>query len=436
MGLQAPLNAPGAGNREAVAGIGLIAQFGAAMAALGPFGASPSLAVAVSGGADSMALAILADAWARERGCRMLALIADHGLRAEAAAEAEATFARLTALGIPAQQLRIAGLEKGSGLADRARQARYRVLADACARAGMAHLLLGHHAADQAETLTMRVLSGSGDRGMAGMAAATEARGVRILRPLLRVPSGRLRTFLRAEGVDWVEDPSNRSPYAQRARLRLLRNDPDGEGPGTQALTIAAVEAGLRRAANDVAIAKILAVRATVRPEGFALLSPGAIAPEALAVLLRTIAGAAYAPGIDRIAELAANLRPATVWGVRLLAAGKLGPGWLLVREEASLPPPVPAVDGAVWDARFRLIAPVAPECGTMFGAVGSAASKLRPCTDLPAAVLRAMPALWRRNVLVAVPQLHYPHAEACEWGASTVFDPPVPLTNAPFLPA
>ncbi|MEI7712913.1 MAG: tRNA lysidine(34) synthetase TilS, partial [Rhodospirillales bacterium] len=170
--------------------------------------------------------------------------------------------------------------------------------------------------------------------------------------------------------------------------------------------------------------------------EGFALLSPGPIAPEALAVLLRTVGGAEYAPGIDRIAALAAVPRPATIAGVRLMAAGKHGPGWLLVREDAALAPPVPAIDGAVWDRRFRLVYPKGRQDGLFFGAVGNAASGLRAYTDLPAVVLRAMPALWCRNILVAVPQLHYRPAKACECGVQAVFEPPVSLTNAPFLPA
>ena len=406
------------------------------MAALGPFGRAPALAIAVSGGADSLALAILAEAWTRARGGRVLAFVVDHGLRPESAVEAAVTVARLAALGIAAERLDIAHLERGPAIAERARQARYRVLAAACRQAGMVHLLLGHHAADQAETLAIRVLSGSGDRGLAGMASVAEGRSMRILRPLLRIPPVCLRAFLRAKGVSWVEDPSNRSQFAQRSRLRLLRDDPNGDGAGTGVLIAAATEAGLRRAANDRTVADILAIRATVRPEGFALLSPGPIAPEALAVLLRTIAGAEYAPGIDRIAALAAAPKPATVAGVRLLTAGKLGTGWLLVREEAALAPPVPAIDGAVWDRRFRLVLPQGGQDGLLFGAVGQAASRLRAYTDLPAVVLRAMPALWRRNILVAVPQLHYRCPKACECGVQAVFEPPVSMTNAPFLPA
>ncbi len=414
---------------------GLTEDFAAAMAELGPFGHAPRVAVAVSGGADSMALAILADAWARARGGQVRGLVVDHGLRAASAAEAAATVAALRALGMAAERLDIADLQRGAGLAERARDARYRVLTDACQRHAIVHLLLGHHAADQAETLSMRVLGGSGGRGLAGMAALTEARTLRLLRPLLRVPPGRLRRFLHDRGLRWVDDPSNRSPDAQRSRLRLLRGDCDRAAAGTRALSAAAAAAGRRRAVQDGALAAILAARAVLRPEGFAHLTPGPIAPEALAALLRTIAGAAHAPGLDRIGDLAARLRPTTIWGVRVLPAGKLGAGWLLVREEAALPPPVPLTDGAVWDGRFRAFLPAPPPLDIVFGALGRAAAGLRDRSDLPAAVLRSMPALWCRNVLVAVPQLHYRDPKAGEWGGRVVFEPPVPLTSAPFLP-
>ncbi len=121
-------------------------EFAALLAPLGPFEPRVQLAVAVSGGADSTALALLADAWARARGGAVLALIVDHGLRAESAAEAALTMARLAARGIAARVLTLRGLERGPALAARARAARYAALEAACRAAGVVHLLLGHHA--------------------------------------------------------------------------------------------------------------------------------------------------------------------------------------------------------------------------------------------------------------------------------------------------
>ena len=187
------------------------AEFGAAMAPLGPFEPAPHLAVAVSGGADSMALAVLAADWAALRAGQVIALVVDHGLRAESRAEAELSRARLDALGIPSELLVLTGLRAGPGLAARARTARHEVLRAACARRGILHLLLGHHAADQAETIAMRMLARTGPAGLAGMAALVEVAAVRLLRPLLAMPPVRLRATLRARGIGWVEDPSNQT---------------------------------------------------------------------------------------------------------------------------------------------------------------------------------------------------------------------------------
>src|SRR4051794_28309361 len=115
------------------------------MTGLGPFEPAPRIAAGVSGGADSMALALLADAWARERGGSLLALFADHGLRPESGREASIAAAQLGSLGIAAKVLKIEGLGRGPGLAARARSARFAVLEAACAHAGILHLLLGHH---------------------------------------------------------------------------------------------------------------------------------------------------------------------------------------------------------------------------------------------------------------------------------------------------
>ena len=414
----------------------LIACFAAAMAAAGPFEDAPRLAVGVSGGADSMALAFLAAEWAEAHGGRLLALVVDHGLRPESAGEAALTVSRLTERGVATRLLTVAGLTKGSALAARAREARYHALTDACAECGILHLLLGHHASDQAETMMFRALSGSGRRGLSGMAGVMEIGSLRILRPLLTVPPAWLRTLLTGRGAAWIEDPSNHNPKAARARLRRLRQDPGGEGEGTRSLSDAARYAGLSRSASEASMAAMMASRVIVRPEGFALLPRGPIAPEALAELLRAVAGAPFAPAVDRIAALAACPKPQTIGGVRIVRAGRLGDGWLLVREEAAVAPPVPALDGALWDRRFRLRTTLPLPIGTMLGTLGEAAAQMREHSDLPASALRVMPALWRCNSLVAVPQLLYPDTDACERGCRVVFDPPRPLAGAPFCPA
>ncbi|NBS45187.1 MAG: tRNA lysidine(34) synthetase TilS, partial [Acetobacteraceae bacterium] len=105
------------------------------MAPLGPFGAAPGLAVAVSGGPHSLALALLARDWVAARGGRLVALVADHGLRPESGAEAAHVIGLLTQAGITAECLRL-GLPVGARLQERARLARLAALAQAAARHG------------------------------------------------------------------------------------------------------------------------------------------------------------------------------------------------------------------------------------------------------------------------------------------------------------
>ena len=377
------------------------AVFAAALGRLGPFGPAPRLAAGVSGGADSTALALLADEWAGREGGSLLALIVDHGLRDGSAAEAVATQARLVTRGIQARVLTLHGLA-GPGLQARARAARHAALAAAARRDGRLHLLLGHQARDQAETVAMRQARGS--RGGEGMPSWAARQDVVLLRPLLRVAPETLRDFLRQAGMAWVEDPSNADPRFERARLR-------------QVMVAAAPEPeqnAARRQAEEREAAWFLAAHAVLRPEGFAVLDAEAAPVAALAALLRVVGGADYPPDRWAVARLAARLRPATLGGVRIMAAGRLGPGWLLAREAASCAGPGPARDGGVWDGRFRLSFPpvgaVVAACGQAAGADG---------TGLPAAVRRVLPCL--RGCDAAAP--------APAW-----FAPPQPATSHPFL--
>ncbi|SJZ37807.1 tRNA(Ile)-lysidine synthase [Enhydrobacter aerosaccus] len=190
------------------------------MLPFGPFERQPLVAVGVSGGRDSLSLVLLANEWAAAREGRALALIVDHGLRAEAAAEAASTAKLLARHGIETEILPWSGPKPATGLQEAARVARYRLLFGACRQRGILHLLVAHQADDQAETVAMRAARGSGSDGLAGMAAVVEYREGRLLRPLLSVPRSRLTATLVERGVRWIDDPSNSDPRFERARLR------------------------------------------------------------------------------------------------------------------------------------------------------------------------------------------------------------------------
>jgi len=411
--------------------------FAAAMARLPPFEPAPALAAAVSGGADSLALALLARDWLAPRGGSLTALVVDHGLRAASANEARTTLDRLGRQGIPARLITLCDLTPGPALAARARAARYAALIAACAEVGILHLLLGHHAGDQAETLRMRQLSGSGARGLAGMAAVVEGEHLRLLRPLLAVSPARLRALLRAAGLEWVEDPSNYNLATLRARLRLELADPDGEGPVVAGLVRAAAAQGECRAAEDGAIAAELAACVRLYPEGWAVLHAPPVSAAALSALLRMVAGRDYPVPSAAVQSLARAPRAATLAGARLLPAGRMGaPGeWLVVREAAAMAPPVAAGPGVTWDGRFRLSASAMPPAGATLGALGADAPRVRGGgVAWPDAVLRALPAVRVGGTVVAVPHLDYPDGRVCA-RLQVAFVPAVPLACASFMP-
>ena len=165
-----------------------IHEFRTLMDPLGPFEAAPFLAVATSGGADSIALCILADRWARARQGRIIALIVDHRLRKGSYAEAKRVKSQLEKnLGITARVLRGQKLGGGANIQANARAMRYRLMCDWCIRYGVLHLLLAHHREDQAETFLLRLIRGSGVEGLAAMSSVSELKGVRILRPFLTI---------------------------------------------------------------------------------------------------------------------------------------------------------------------------------------------------------------------------------------------------------
>lgn len=463
--MRRPISVPAVNSRQGQpdpVGAGLVeaAEFAVLMDQLGPFEPAPRLAVAVSGGADSLALALLAESWARDQGGSILALIVDHGLRESSAAEAVETADRLAARGIAWRVIPLTGLPYGSGLADRARQARYQVLFQACEAAGIVHLLLGHHLADQAETLLIRVLGGSAASGLAAMASLVETQDLRLLRPLLGVSPVRLRAHLRAAGIGWVEDPSNHSMDALRPRLRALRADRDGIGSASRAIAAAAAAHGGARAVRQRQCAITMAEIATLHPEGFAILPRAPLPPDVLAALIQAISGARYGADSLSIAALAADPRPATLAGVRLIEISRaavestVARSLLMLREEAAIAPDASAHLGAIWDGRFRMRAVSGSvgkfPHGLVLGKLGDAASGFRRRSSLPSALLRTLPALWRRadpgtedtpeskqnhgccEKLVAVPHLGYVNEEVSA-SIGLVFAPSRPAAPASF---
>lgn len=402
------------------------------MARLGPFETAPRVAVGVSGGADSLALTFLLHRWINARGGRLTALTVDHGLRPESAAEAAEVGRILRPLGIAHRILRRAGPAPTANLQAEARRIRYELLDGWCARQGILHLALAHHLEDQAETLLLRLGRGSGLDGLAAMPPIGARAGLRLLRPLLSVPKARLRATLAAEGLGWIEDPSNQDIRHARVRIRALASSLAAEGLTAARLAATAARLGRARQALEESLGELLLAAVRLRPEGYAELDSRVLAgaPEELALrglgrLLMTLGGQAYPPRLERLERLVSVLRDglargATLGGCRLLPRGGKCPYILVVRETRNLGSrPLSPGQGVLWDGRFEvMVKGPQPKNGMWVAALGPARAlpaELR-CggkSAIPAAVRPSLPAIRDAKGLLAVPHLGYLRAGA-----------------------
>jgi tRNA(Ile)-lysidine synthase len=273
------------------------------MLAFAPFETAPEILVGVSGGADSMALALLAHDWCKAQGGRVVAVTVDHGLRKAAADEALWVAAELGRHNIEHITKHWRGEKPIGAVQEKAREARYQIFDALMRDAGIFHLLVAHHAGDQRETIAMRRDRGAGPMGQAGMSARRYLRHGRVLRPLLGVPKVDLIATLQALGQTWIEDPSNRNDKFERVRVRKALNSGASESADTTADTSA-------RHNLEARVGRLLAASVTLHANGVAtldpdlLLDPGSVADtavHALGQVVRTVGGASYMPAIDKL---------------------------------------------------------------------------------------------------------------------------------------
>src|ERR1700722_6102942 len=236
--------------------------------------AVPAIVLAVSGGPDSLALRWLAVRWrgARARGPRLFAVTVDHGLRAESAAEARAVKRLARNLELPHRTMRWTGAKPKTGLPAAARAARYHLLAQAARANGATHVFTAHTRDDQAETLLMRMLRGSGIAGLAAMARQSERDGVLLARPLLHVAKSQLVATLKKAKVGFADDPTNRDLNFTRPRIRAVMPVLAAEGGNARNLARLASRLARANAALEVLVdgaERYLALRDREASPGF-----------------------------------------------------------------------------------------------------------------------------------------------------------------------
>ena len=195
----------------------------------------PRVIVALSGGADSLALAAAVAFEAPRLGMEASAVVIDHGLQDASSAQAAAAADAARALGLAATVIAVDVATEG-GPEAAAREARYEALRAEAQRVGATAVLLGHTLDDQAETVLLGLARGSGGSSLMGMAPVREddASGVLWMRPLLAVRRETTRAACVAEGLAFWDDPHNADPRFSRVRVRtrVLPVLEDELGPG------------------------------------------------------------------------------------------------------------------------------------------------------------------------------------------------------------
>jgi tRNA(Ile)-lysidine synthase len=379
-----------------------------AKALLAPLGTFDTLALAVSGGSDSVALMTLVAEWATALATppRLAVLTVDHGLRAGSADEARRVVGWAEARRLAAHVLTWTGGKPSTGIQAAAREARYRLMRQWCDDHGFGPLVTAHTLEDQAETVLMRLARGSGVEGLAAMPAES-LEPWHVLRPLLAVPRARLLATLAQRGQPYIDDPSNRDTAFERVRTRALLAHLAEAGLSGRHIALAA--ARLRRAnvALEGAVHDAERTLLAVAPEGAGTLERAGFAALPEEIRIRLIGRA-----VARFGGRPAPLRLAAVEALERWVRGGSGVartlgGCRLVRQKAALlfgrepgrlsPLPIALAPGAmtIWDRRFA-IAVATPQAGQSYSVipVGSLTDRPGRPAGIPDFVWRSSPAI------------------------------------------
>lgn len=370
-------------------------------------GQAGPVGVAVSGGSDSTALLLCAHAWAAARSVELRVVTVDHGLRVEAATEAEGV-ARLSAKLGWSHQVVTLPPDADPRSAGRARIARHRAFARWASDHGIELLLLGHTSDDAAETVVMRAARlSAGATDLIALAQPQplslsplwpEGRGLLLARPLLARSRAELRACLTAQAIGWADDPTNADPRRERTQARAwLAADPT-----RRQVALHLWRAGLR--ARRGLLRGLRTVSPTFQPDGSVEVRVTALpflGARGLALLLAVASGSPQVPGL---AEAQAVLTALARGEHSLTRAGVLlrrhGGHFRLTRDAGALAAGGATLAHGVWDGRFAVGTPppgthVAPP-GLLDRLRSPVRASLKPYSP---EVRATLPALWREGV-------------------------------------
>ncbi len=369
-------------------------------------GLPSTIAVAVSGGADSLCLTLMTYDWAVSKGIKVVALTVDHGLRAESLREAEQVRTWLQEKGIEHHILTWSGVKPKTRVEEKAREARYRLLLDWCHENKVSCLFLAHQLEDQAETFFLRLIRSSGIDGLSAMRPVCVREGVFLVRPFLDVSRSDIQSYLSTHyHHEWVEDPSNLDDKYERVRLRKAKLMLAELGLTPDSVALSAKRLTRVRDCLDTLTDSFIKKDVLFSNGGYAFVPketweslPCEIALRVLSRVLETIGGQTT-PRLEQLEKIDfQNMKSQTLCGCEIVPNKK---GFYVCRERTKMSPPllIKADTPTHWDRFWVHVSKdvtVAP--------LKEALDK----TGLPAKVRRTVPAFYDGQTLLGVPSLDY----------------------------
>ncbi|MBD3663861.1 tRNA lysidine(34) synthetase TilS [Sulfitobacter sp. TSTF-M16] len=370
--------------------------------------------VAVSGGGDSMALLHLMHGLCTLHGTRLRAVTVNHGLRADAATEADLVSRFCAKLGVPHDTLLWDAWDGTGNLQNEARNARYDLMAAWARQHNVSTIAIGHTADDQAETVLMRLARRAGVNGLAGMSARWMRDGITWVRPLLAATRDDLRCYLQAQHIEWIDDPSNEDTRFQRVRARKALATLADLGIDAEGLSEVAANMALARTALDwqtfLTARDIVEIDAgaVVLDERKMRVLPDEIQRRLLVHAVNWISGETYPPRRAALANLMQALRKGQAGTADGVHARRIG-GKIWVFRELNAVADAQTKPDDLWDDRWRVY-PTEPIDRTEKITVRALGPEgLEQCPDWrasgrPHAVLLSTPAIWQGDKVIAAP--------------------------------
>lgn len=273
-------------------------------------------AIAVSGGSDSLALSVLAKLYSLENDSDFISLIIDHKLRKESAEEAKETYKNLTVRKIKAKILTYQGEKFSSNIQKKARDLRYDLFEKYCVKNKIKFLILAHHQDDLIENFYIRLIRGSGIKGLTSLQSIFEYnKNFYLLRPLLNFNKQELLTVTKKYYSSWIEDPSNKNDKFLRVRIRKMQTRLQKEGFDPKRIIKTIDNLNTAKDSLDFYIFKSEKKYLNFYKEGYATLKSSIFNNEAQEVIFRVIikaihfvSGEYYPPRSDSLKGLMKNL--------------------------------------------------------------------------------------------------------------------------------